>query len=88
MKVENIVTLDRFYKEIIGHLVEIGVFILKIESVEKSTYRLPLLVLLCRKIDTSFRTHICPCGWLRAQDCLPTTFPRTTAPHCGNSAHF
>ena len=30
MKVENIVTLDRFYKEIIGHLVEIGVFILKI----------------------------------------------------------
>ena len=53
MKVENIVTLDRFYKEIIGHLVKICVFILKTESVEKSTYRLPLLVLLCRKFDMS-----------------------------------
>ena len=53
LKVENIVTLYRFYKEIIDHLVKIGVLILKIESVEKSTYRLPLLVLLCRKFDMS-----------------------------------
>ena len=51
LKVENIVTLYRFYKEIIDHLVKIGVLILKIESVEKSTYRLLLLVLLCRKFD-------------------------------------
>ena len=32
---------------------KICVFILKTESVEKSTYRLPLLVLLCRKFDMS-----------------------------------
>ena len=51
MKAENIGTFDRVYKEIIGHLVKIGVFILKIESVEISTYRSLLLVLRCRKFD-------------------------------------
>ena len=38
--------------------------------------------------STRHSEHIFVRGWLRARDCLPTTFPRTTAPHCGNSAHF
>ena len=47
MKAENIGTFDRVYKEIIGHSVKIGVLILKIVSVEKSTHRSPLHICSC-----------------------------------------